>query len=601
MSVPHVPAFDSGLLAEDGSLVGCWLLDARDLLGPGHHVGEARDSVLWEVRRDGDRALVWRTRTKAAPRPGDPPTSRKADSVQHWLRLMARARRAVDAPDGSDVFAAGDAMVLRDLGSALDGIGPFMAALDPTAVRMALDGYLDREDPTGYALLDPFFDPGAPLARAIAMHPHWRLVLARVAQRHPTGLAAAVASGPDEVRTLIVRWLESSLYGGRQAAHVAVRLADDVETWSEKDRARLAAVTRGTKVRTLDPAFNLAFALTILPRDWEPVTVDGWLALAACGPAVEHVIGHAARGLAYVMLDARGDWPRYLSRLSAATGAGPDGLAGAMRDVGDMVAAYATQVLAAATRLAGDPEDRKLASGVVARRLLTDGRRLCRILDTSRRWHLARHRMVAAMTTGPVPGVPDAWPRAWPTWRRGDVDVRELTSTADLASEGVTGPDADGMPGLGHCVGGYAGSCLAGSSRVLSLRRVRDGTVERLSTAEVSLSDGSVLQHRGRGNREPPSDASAALAAYLEEVNEGGLTVDRSALAPVPGADGALARAGYDYAVPGAWERARDLWDPFVPRRLRGLSAERMVDVMRATDRGRWVPVAPPLPPARLP
>ena len=99
-----------------------------------------------------------------------------------------------------------------------------------------------------------------------------------------------------------------------------------------------------------------------------------------------------------------------------------------------------------------------------------------------------------------------------------------LDRMAALLSEGMSGPDADGVDGLEHCVASYAPRCVRGDSLIVSLRRADDGARARASTAElVSDRTGAwtfagfpgvsmrLAQHRGLRNAPPPREAAAAL------------------------------------------------------------------------------------------
>ncbi len=263
-------------------------------------------------------------------------------------------------------------------------------------------------------------------------------------------------------------------------------------------------------------------------------------------------------------------------------------IANAFHDVGDLLDAFQDQVVAPACALAGAPvpvrahrpdleatfhprdDGRRMD---VAHDLLFAGRSVTRILERSRAWHLGAGTRQAGM---PLGGGHAHWPAGLPDATVGDVEVRVLVTAAALTEEGLRGPDARGVMGLHHCVGGYAHPCVAGQVRILSLRgRDRDGREVRLSTAEVAWDEGPgpyALQHRGARNEDPPPQAGRALSEYLRKVGTGELPVDRAGLAPLEVADDMVARAGYDWRRPGHWERVRDLWDPVVPRSLRGRS-----------------------------
>ena len=106
--------------------------------------------------------------------------------------------------------------------------------------------------------------------------------------------------------------------------------------------------------------------------------------------------------------------------------------------------------------------------------------------------------------------------RSWPPllaapFETDGVVVTELTSAAALCQE---------TRELKHCVGtgGYAGRCMTGSTRILSLQAV--GLRSR-STMEIVLKDGSwrQAQHKGRANSKPKPALIAGVAGALRAVN----------------------------------------------------------------------------------
>jgi hypothetical protein len=88
--------------------------------------------------------------------------------------------------------------------------------------------------------------------------------------------------------------------------------------------------------------------------------------------------------------------------------------------------------------------------------------------------------------------------------------ITQLCSANELRAEGWE---------MDHCVATYTPKCANGDAYVLSIRTLKG---IRLSTVEISLIEDcngvvqpSVVQHRGRGNGEPPVNACLALASLL--------------------------------------------------------------------------------------
>lgn len=110
----------------------------------------------------------------------------------------------------------------------------------------------------------------------------------------------------------------------------------------------------------------------------------------------------------------------------------------------------------------------------------------------------------------------------------GAIEIRPLASAQEFLDEGRAGPDSDGIVGLNHCVASYLPKVRSGHAAIVSVRaRASDGTVTRLSTAELSRHRSeednayklACEQHRGFGNAEPSRDAEAALAGYVDRLN----------------------------------------------------------------------------------
>lgn len=138
--------------------------------------------------------------------------------------------------------------------------------------------------------------------------------------------------------------------------------------------------------------------------------------------------------------------------------------------------------------------------------------RIARVLGLSRAWHTA----IAAVTWASA--TDDAAPH-WPAviaspWEYGDRTIVELTSRAQLRSEGQA---------MAHCVGSYAEFCRTGNSVVVSLR---SDTGVALSTAELHLADNlphiTVGQHRAESNAAPGTGCVRALDALLRHLNGAG-------------------------------------------------------------------------------
>ncbi len=504
------------------------------------------------------------------------------------------------------------------------------AVLDPLA--KSADRLLGRLDP---AMLGTFVayprlyhhtdgmwgEPGriSPLPAALALHPGFpNAICAMHRKGGPGPIAEAVASGrlsqalagfmrdegPADARLLPV--------AARAERALAGRVRETVRPLGGWHRV-------GNELRDLfmpavyEPDWPVALAtrLNSFPASWVPSDDGQWWALARLWPVMEQVARMYAEPSMAAAFPSGGDWERLLARLLAAAEVdGPEGLCRAVGNVGDMVSAYEMQVLAAAVHADGsqprpphpEDDDADHLDGQ-ASAILLGGRSLPRVLEMSADWHRRQHGMRAAMAAMPGALAAGRWPAGLPDATFGDIEVKVLSDAEALAAEGAPGRDADGVPGLDNCVGGYDADCMRGMCRVVSLRRRHpDETWARLSLAEVSLHGVpayEILQHVGRSNEAPPAETQAVLERYLDGCRRGSIPCDTGAFAPVPGAEGTpAARAcGFDPRVEATRVAMARMWDRYVSVPLRGLDREAVHGLPHGDDLRRWpdaMPVAVP-------
>ena len=581
------PLFSGTVLHGHMELAGFSLLDAFALF----ERGRGCEAVEWSVAfgPGGPEA------TRVATMCGRRETERAG--MDAFAERLARLRGIDDDlayADGFDALGArcrswgGDWQATRDraladLRRALADVAPALDRLDPVALSLCLDGW-DKRGNGLYALLDTRTDPDAPLGVAHAMRPHFDVAMVTLQRVYRRAVRAATRDRDmGALDAILRRSMTVGTGGSARAADLGFRVSDAMDAMRPAD---LAMVHEGCDERLgggpgsgFDPPYALGRLLAGLPGDWVSRDGAGWVDCAWCMPAMTHAHRGCGPGTAHLRLHAGGDWAGLRRRLSAAAGlppsAGPAALAKAIVDVGDMARAFDAQVLGPARVIHGIRSARD--GREVAGALLHDGRTLRRSLEMSARWHAAQPVMQAALAAL-AGAAPASWPAAMPDWSWDGVDLVVLTDAEMLRAEGADAPDADGVPGLRHCVGTYAGSCLSGHSRIVSLRRATAAGTVRISTAQLRFSRNglALLQHRGYANADPPREAHAALAAYASAIHDGRLAVDEAGLGPVP--DGGLASgtAGYDIHGAGNWERVLALWGPHLPRHLRGVGSADM-------------------------
>ncbi len=384
----------------------------------------------------------------------------------------ADATRLIADSDGHE--PVGEAAVRQVLSAAAQVAG-FLATLDATA--LARMGTLSRRTRDGQAGLagrnwgdiDATLVPGAPLAAALDARPDVPGSVLEAWDAEGRGML----DGLDGV--LARRWATSGV--------LPLWLARSVPG-AAAAHARMDADTRETLddvlPRAPDPGVAIASLLARFPPEWAPRDDAAWDAFCAGAAVVRRMLDTVADGFPVTgLMDAGDGWPTFRARLAVAvSGSWPPGadlsVAVAVQGLADMARAYASQVVCPACGLAG-----VVGTGPsmvdMARRLLFSGRGLPRMLAMSRAWHLRQDdidRAVAALG----PDAPDeGWAAAFPDRVEGMLSLVVLRDPAALVREGGRGADPDGMAGLAHCVGGYAGHCRSGVSRIASIRSTVPG------------------------------------------------------------------------------------------------------------------------------
>lgn len=307
-------------------------------------------------------------------------------------------------------------------------------------------------------------------------------------------------------------------------------------------------------------------AMRALPIDAIPRREDEkeWRNFLGAAMMVERLGVHEEGRIATLLAGAKGRWAAYVERLMG-TEVGPNAMswdpaprgeegigtlmwkAGNVRDMVEEFA-IALPLLDEHDYAETMPE----VSERMAEAAVVGDKGMVSLTETSDEWHAAFKTPTAlAMEWEPV--LP-AWTHA-----RTRLSIVPLASSDDLAAEGSRKED-----GLDHCVGGvsYAIACVQGTTRIVSVR-YRD---RRLSTAEIAMGTGEVVQHRGYGNANPPDSAERALRAYLRTP-----AVKDLVLRPAP--KGELP-PGVQDRTNLRFEEALDEWRPFLAGRWRTAASE---------------------------
>ncbi len=363
------------------------------------------------------------------------------------------------------------------------------------------------------------------------------------------------------------------------------------------------------------PADVLVQVLSQVPADWFPKDDAEWDAFCdLAGEGFRNFAPAINVGVATLCQGAGGKWAALRARVARAAAdtfppddldevqrkawrpvgdESPEGLRGAFRNALDMVRSFRDLVIlpVAASDSRDDlplsPGARDLATQASAR-LLFEGRNLVSIMESQRNWHTKAAEVYQARE--PRPGddpeaedapetlvADDGWAPLCDMWEAPNgVLVMPMTDPREIKREGKA---------LGHCVGSYTDRCRSGESHIVSFRRSDGfGGYRFLSTAEFITPplDSNKLEHRqhhGRKNGTPPADARAAFEWFVGEVAAGRIPLNRDGMMAYRSLRGRAPDeitdvAGYDRKNLVVVARCAKAWEPWMPKRLRGLDVD---------------------------
>jgi hypothetical protein len=321
---------------------------------------------------------------------------------------------------------------------------------------------------------------------------------------------------------------------------------------------------------------DLGAFLAAIGHDRLPSPGDrpGWEAFLACCLPLSDLLDRGdawdapPMACARILLGSGRDW---IAREAAIGRLGEDAerhITLILGDAGDVVRSFAAWLSA----IAGMAVPNSAAFELLARH-----GSIARLVEASTTWHADHH-----LSKG-VPEIPDSatWPMPFGTLDLGDGwTVVPLTNPRQLRDEGGHGPDADGLDGLAHCVGGYARACWEGRSLILSVRRDKGDGPRRVTTAELRpKADGffklgesryELTQHSGLRNEHAPKGAIEAMGRLMDMLLRDRVAIDA----------GALVQRSHEPPTVPVRERALALtraWRRVLPRSLAAMEPDDMV------------------------
>lgn len=201
---------------------------------------------------------------------------------------------------------------------------------------------------------------------------------------------------------------------------------------------------------------------------------------------------------------------------------------------------------------------------------------LGKLLELSEEWHRTQAEIRAKIAEN----IEQAkWPGLIENYQaRNGLLLVALTTPKQLENEGKVGRDDNGMLGLNHCVGSFYGTCLAGESHIISVRR-RNGKVwERVSTIEYKLDRDQLVQvqHHGTGNSNPVEEAATAVKEFEDLALRGKVTLNIEEIARHKEAFRKIPMHDNREKL----ERGLDGWKPLLKRDYRDISVDDLVQKM---------------------
>jgi len=356
---------------------------------------------------------------------------------------------------------------------------------------------------------------------------------------------------------------------------------------------------------------TIARFMTLVPADWIPGPGPEWPAFCHAAHALLEDLGCPEEEVASLVKGCSGRWDEWCLRVVRKAGgeaAEGDGVYGSLRmamlHASDMLNCFAhvgvLPMAAHATPSSSVTVTPEMAHAAYrgAYAIIASGRNAADVADLQRRFHQEQERILngtrrmederKARIRGAIEE--GGWPALSATVQAPNgLWIVPLTNPAELADEGRSGKDANGVEGLHHCVGTYDGKARSCDCHIVSVRRIEgEGSYVRLSTVEFGpVRDGSdrltVRQNMGRGNTTPPPEASDAVNWYVAAVAAGVIEINREQIRAfldkelLPD-DGVERLCGYDWRDRDLLNAAVGPWGPFVVPAFRGMGLDAVME-----------------------
>lgn len=372
---------------------------------------------------------------------------------------------------------------------------------------------------------------------------------------------------------------------------------------------RLSGVSDKPFMTDLDTVIEFA---SRVPADWIPASGTDWKAFCLIADGVVNQLRLSAAETTKFLKGCSGKWADFALRSVAPIMT--DGLRDdleraipvAFRNLSEMLECFSNVVVLPlavhgefVSNVTVNAEAKHHALDI-AKRMMFGEKSAPSLVEVARKWHQHRAAILDATRLSEQErrqiALKDVPPNGWPSLCETVVAPNGLTlvplvTPEELSWEGhgskypAPQPDPNGVPGLNHCVGGYANKCRSGNSHILSIREIDDaGNYRRVSTVEFSRleptsNDLQKLQHYGHDDTTPIGKAQDAVAWFMETVALGNVKLNRELIEAfdktvLETMDGVERFCGFDWRNADTLAAALIPWGPYVDGAYRRMGFE---------------------------